>query len=127
MQRPAILLIAAFAAMALSSQAQAQAQTTGSSLTRAQVHADVLQARAQARLPSGGEVGLWPAAADAAAGVPLSRAQVLRELAASGPLPSGEGSDLGQPAASRSQLSRAEVHAQAVQAVRAGQLPGGEL
>ncbi|KQP45618.1 hypothetical protein ASF44_26065 [Pseudorhodoferax sp. Leaf274] len=93
-------------------------------LTREQVRAQVLQAQARGQLPAGGEAGVWAAPAT---GTPLSRAQVLRELAASGPLPSGEVGDIGQLAADHRDTSRAEVRAQAVHAVRAGGLPGGEL
>ena len=92
--------------------------------TREQVRAEVLQAQARGQLPAGGEAGVWTAPAT---GTPLSRTQVLRELAASGPLPSGEVGDIGQLAADHRDMSRAEVRAQAVQALRAGGLPGGEL
>lgn len=95
-------------------------------LTREQVRAEVLQARAQGQLFMGGEAGTWPA--PPASGTPVTRAQVQQALAASGPLPSGEGVMPVPPArTSASQLSRAAVHAQAVAALRAGQLPGGEI
>ena len=92
--------------------------------TREQVRAAVLQAQARGQWPAGGEAGVWTAPAT---GTPLSRAQVLRELAASGPAPSGEVGDIGQLAADHRDTTRAEVRAQAVQALRAGALPGGEL
>lgn len=92
--------------------------------TREQVRDEVLQARARGQLPVGGEAGVWTAPAT---GTPLSRAQVLRELAASGPAPSGEVGDVAAGAADHRDTTRAEVRAQAVQAQRAGALPGGEL
>ncbi|MGC3987144.1 MAG: DUF4148 domain-containing protein [Pseudorhodoferax sp.] len=52
---------------------------------------------------------------------------MLRELAASGPAPSGEVGDIGGLSADHRDTTRAEVRAQAVQALRAGALPGGEL
>ncbi|GHC73692.1 hypothetical protein GCM10007320_10560 [Pseudorhodoferax aquiterrae] len=92
--------------------------------TREQVRAEVLQARAIGQLPVGGEAGVWTAPAT---GQPLSRAQVLRELAASGPAPAGEVGDIGALSADHRDTTRAAVRAQAVQALRAGTLPGGEL
>ncbi|HVR52747.1 MAG TPA: DUF4148 domain-containing protein [Pseudorhodoferax sp.] len=95
-------------------------------LTREQVRAEVLQARTQGQLFTGGEAGAWPA--PPASGTPATRAQVQQALAASGPLPSGEGVAPVPPAATgTSTLSRAAVHAQAVAALRAGLLPGGEV
>lgn len=99
---------------------------TAGPLTREQVRAELLQARAQGQLFAGGEAGAWPA--PPVSGTPATRAQVLRELAASGPLVSGEGAVSGPPAATgTSTLSRAEVRAQAIAAQRADQLPGGEI
>lgn len=94
-------------------------------LTREQVRAEYLQARSEGRLPPSGEVGevfqVSPSTSQ------LTRAEVLRELATSGPVPTAEGSDLGNSRASLSLRSRAEVHAEAVEATRSGARPGGEL
>lgn len=95
-------------------------------LSREQVRAEVLKARAQGQLFAGGEAGAWPT--PSASGQPATRAQVQQALAASGPLPSGEGVMPVPPVATgTSTLSRAAVHAQAVAALRADQLPGGEI
>lgn len=120
MPRPSALLLSVAALFGLVQPALA----SDAQRTREQVRAEVLQAQARGRLPAGGEAGVWTVPAT---GTPLSRAQVLRELAASGPVPSGEVGDIGQLAADHRDTTRAEVRAQAVQALRAGALPGGEL
>lgn len=120
MPRPTALLLSLAAAFALAQPALA----SDGPRTREQVRAEVLQARASGQLPVGGEAGVWTAPAT---GQPLSRAQVLRELAASGPAPAGEVGDIGALSADHRDTTRAAVRAQAVQALRAGTLPGGEL
>ncbi|CAN7766159.1 DUF4148 domain-containing protein [Pseudorhodoferax sp. LjRoot39] len=64
-----------------------------SSLTRAEVRAEFLKARAMGTLPATGEVGdvfqVGPSTST------LTRAEVLRDLAIHGPMPTGEGADLG--------------------------------
>lgn len=120
MPRTSALLLSLTAVFGLSQPAFA----SDAPRTREQVHAEVLQAQARGQLPAGGEAGVWTTPAS---GQPLSRAQVLRELAASGPVPTGEVGDIGQLAADHRDTTRAEVRAQAVQAQRAGALPGGEL
>lgn len=120
MSRPSAFLLALAAGFAL-----AQPAFAGDApRTREQVRAEVLQAQASGQLPVGGEAGVWTAPAT---GTPLSRAQVLRALAAAGPAPSGEVGDIGALSANHQDTTRAEVRAQAVQALRAGTLPGGEL
>ncbi|WP_211333170.1 hypothetical protein [Pseudorhodoferax soli] len=57
----------------------------------------------------------------------VTRAEVLRDLAASGPQIMGEGSDVGNSRAALSVRSRAEVRAEATQAVREGTMGGGKL
>lgn len=103
----------------------AQAQTSnGSPLTRAQVRAEVIQARSQGLLPVGGEISAVPTAA--ASRSMLTRAQVLEQLRLDGPLPTAEGADV-QLSDSVSLRSRAEVRAEAVAAVRNGTTVSGEL
>lgn len=121
MSRPRIALMTLLGLLALGTQAQA---ANDAPLTREQVRAEYFQARAQGTLPPSGEVGyayhLTPSTST------LTRAEVLRELAASGPLPTAEGA----PAYTRAtgwERSRAEVHAEAVEAVRSGIRLDGEL
>ena len=121
MPRSTALLLSLTAVFGL---AQPALASDAPALTREQVRAEVLQAQARGQLPAGGEAG---GGAVTATGTPLSRAQVLRELAASGPMPSGEVGDIGALSADHRDTTRAEVRAQAVQALRAGALPGGEL
>ncbi|HVR48437.1 MAG TPA: DUF4148 domain-containing protein [Pseudorhodoferax sp.] len=94
-------------------------------LTREQVRAEYLKARSEGWLPPTGEVGQVFQVSKPTS--QLTRAEVLRELAASGPVPTGEGSDLGNSRESLSLRSRAEVHAEAVEATRSGVRLGGEL
>lgn len=120
MSRKVLFLLSIFAAVGAIRPALASDDNL---LTRDQVRAEVLRAQAAGQLAPGGEAGSWSAPAT---GTPLSRAQVLRELATSGPVPTGEVADLGQARPGRGVVSRAEVHAEAVRAVQAGQIPGGE-
>ncbi|KQP13186.1 DUF4148 domain-containing protein [Pseudorhodoferax sp. Leaf267] len=93
--------------------------------TRDQVRAEFVEARSQGQLPGFGEVGVWPE--PAAAGRALTRAEVLEDLRVHGPAPSGEGASWGgMQQAAGSMTSRAQVRAQAIAAMRAGALPGGE-
>lgn len=71
-----------------------------------------------------GEVGYVPPVTSALSMV--SRGEVLQALAADGPLPTAEGTDLGAQRA-KSLRSRSEVHAEAVHAVRTGTLVGGKV
>lgn len=104
----------------------AQAQTANDApLTREQVRAEYFKARAEGTIPPSGEVGHVYSVGQSKS--TLTRAQVLRELAASGPVPTAEGSDLGYVRPTGSVRSRAEVHAEAVEAVRSGVRLGGEL
>jgi hypothetical protein len=108
------------------------AASTGS-LTRAAVHGAVLQARRDGTLPAYGE-GADLAAHQPVAGQQLAREQVREALAQAlrdGSLPGlGEGDDVGAaPAVSGwgGARTRDEVHAEAVRALRGGQIPGGEV
>lgn len=101
----------------------AQAQT-GAPLTREQVRSEYFQARDQGRLPGYGEAGNWPQ--PVATGRALTRTEVLQALRADGPFADGEGADVGAAPKSGSVVSRAEVRAQAIQAVRAGTIVYGE-
>lgn len=101
----------------------AQAQTA--SPTREQVRAEFFKAQVQGQLPGFGEAGSWPE--PATTGQALTRAEVLQDLRVNGPFPSGEGSSFGVKQKSGTMTTRAEVRAQAVAAMRAGTLPGGEL
>ncbi|HVR52503.1 MAG TPA: DUF4148 domain-containing protein [Pseudorhodoferax sp.] len=103
----------------------AQAQAAPDTLTREQVRAEFLQARSEGRLPPSGENGNVVQSSGARSA--LSRADVLRELAASGPLPTAEGRDPNALALAKSLRSRAEVNAEAVALVRSGVRLGGEL
>lgn len=105
--------------------AAAQAQDMQGQLSREQVRAEYQQARAQGRLPATGEVGSVHQVGQGRSVV--SRAQVLQELASSGPLSTAEGSDLGESRSDISTRSRAEVHAEAVEAVQSGIRTGGKL
>lgn len=105
---PAILI--ALALVAASAQAQ-----TGSQSAQAQPRDWSLTT---------GEVGYVPPVTSAPSTV--SRAEVLQALAADGPLPTAEGTDMGAQQA-KSLRSRAEVHAEAVNTVRTGTLVGGKV
>lgn len=122
MSRTRIALMTLAGLLAFGTQAQAASDAP---LTRKQVRAEYLKARAEGTLTPTGEVGQ----VFSVGAIPstLTRAQVLRELAASGPLPTGEVSDVGQVRATGSERTRAEVHAEAVEAVRSGVRLGGEL
>lgn len=122
MSRNRIAFIALAGLLAAGAQAQA---ASNAPLTRDQVRAEYLQARGEGRLSPTGEVGYVSQATKSDGSV--SRADVLRELAASGPQITGEGSDLGNNRAALSIRSRAEVHAEAVQATRRGAMGGGKL
>jgi len=111
----------AFAALAFVGLA---AQAHDAPHTRDQVRAEFFEARAQGQLPGLGETGSWPE--PAVAGRALTRAEVLEDLRVHGPFPSGERSSMGVQQRSGSMVSRAEVRAQAIAAMRAGTLPGGE-
>jgi hypothetical protein len=119
MNRLNAILITTFAALGFSSQAHAQ------TMTREQVRAEYFQARDQGRLPVFGEVG--DTQKPTASGSLLTREQVRQALMASGPTLTGEGVDAGIAPAVGSQRTRAEVHAEAVRAVRSGSIPGGEV
>ncbi|WP_156373508.1 hypothetical protein [Pseudorhodoferax sp. Leaf267] len=56
----------------------------------------------------------------------VSRAAVLQALAADGPAATAEGTDIGAQQ-TQSVRSRAQVHAEAVHAVRTGTLAGGKV
>lgn len=116
MNRLHAIAISTVAALGFASQTQA--------MTREQVRAEYFQARDQGRLPAYGEQGDTQQMTSTRSNV--TRAQVLRELAASGPIPTGEGTDAGAATPIGSQRTRAEVHAEAVRAVRSGSFPGGE-
>lgn len=111
----------AFATLALIGFA---AQAQNASPTREQVRAEFFQARAQGKLPGFGEAGSWPDPVPASRA--LTRAEVLQDLRVNGPFPSGEGSLTGVQQMTGSMTSRTEVRAQAIAAMRAGTLPGGE-
>ena len=119
MNRLNAILITTFAALATASQAHAQ------TMTREQVRAEYFQALDQGRLPVFGEVG--DTQKPTASGSVLTREQVRQALMASGPMLTGEGVDAGIAPAVGSQRTRAEVHAEAVRAVRSGSIPGGEV
>lgn len=121
MSRTRIALLTLAGLMAFGAQAQAATDT----LTREQVRAEFLKARSEGRLPPSGENG--NVAQSSGARSTLTRAEVLRELAASGPLPTAEGRDPNVLALAKSLRSRAEVHAEAVALVRSGARLGGEL
>lgn len=122
MSRNRFTFIALAALMAVGAQAQA---SSNAPLTREQVRAEYLQARAEGRLSPTGEVGYVSQVSKSKSSV--TRAEVLRDLAASGPQVMGEGSDVGNSRAALSLRSRAEVHAEAEQAVREGLMGGGKL
>lgn len=122
MARNRITFISLAALMAVGAQAQA---ASGAPMTRDQVRAEYLQARSEGRLSPTGEVGYVSQVNKAKSSV--SRADVLRELAAAGPQVVGEGSDVGNNRAALSIRSRADVHAEAVQATREGAMGGGKL
>lgn len=122
MSRNRIALLTLAGLMAVGVQAQA---ATDAPLTRDQVRAEYLQARAQGRLSPTGEVGYVSQVSKAKSSV--TRAEVLRELAANGPQNTAEGSDLGNGREALSMRNRAEVHAEAHQAVRDGTQGGGKL
>lgn len=115
------IALATVAALGFVFQAQAQTSPT----TREQVRAEYVQAREQGRLPVFGELGDTPQKPSGPSTV--TRAQVLQELAVSGPFPSGEGAQAYVPAPVGSQRERAQVHAEAVRSVRNGTIPGGEV
>lgn len=122
MSRTRIALLTLAGLMAIGAQAQAASDAP---LTREQVRAEFFKARAEGRLPADGEVGYVPQVSKGPS--TITRAQVLRELAADGPFATGEGSDLGNNRPALSLRSRAEVHAEAVEMVRSGVRIGGEL
>ncbi|CAN7763091.1 DUF4148 domain-containing protein [Pseudorhodoferax sp. LjRoot39] len=119
MSRLNAIIITTVAALGFASQVQAQ------TMTRDQVRAEYLQARDQGHLPAYGEVGDTQQMPSTRSNV--TRAQVLQELAASGPVQTGEGADASVPTPIGSQRTRAEVRAEAVRAVRNGTIPGGEV
>lgn len=100
----------ALALLGVSAQAQTASQSTYSSSR------DPVQIA--------GEVGYVPPVTSAPSTV--SRTEVLQTLAADGPLPTAEGTDMGAQRA-KSLRSRAEVHAEAVHAVQTGTLVGGKV
>lgn len=114
-----LAVMATMVTLGLSAHAQ-----ESSSLTREQVRSEYLQARASNQLPTYGEIIKWPEPAPS--GRALTRAEVLRDLRIHGPVASGEGADAGSGSVKGYALSRAEVHAQAVEAVRDGLIIGGE-
>lgn len=109
--------------------------SAASQLTRAEVRAEVLQARSSGTLPSFGEGADTARVAIAAnPNVPqFTRAQIRGEYlqaALAGTLPElGEGADIGYAtvAGAQGQRTRAEVHAEVVQAIRDGLTVGGEI
>lgn len=90
MSRIRIALLTLAGLMAVGTQAQAASDTP---LTREQVRADYLQARAQGSLSPTGEVGYVAQVNKAKSSV--TRTEVLRDLAANGVQDTAEGSDLG--------------------------------
>lgn len=93
--------------------------------SREQVRAEYFQARSEGSLSPTGEVGYIPQMT--AAKSSLSRAAVLRELAAEGPAQVAEGTDLGRILPSFSVRSRADVHAEAHVFVQSGERTGGKV
>ncbi|PZP91018.1 MAG: hypothetical protein DI587_36780 [Variovorax paradoxus] len=122
MSRTRIALLTFAGLLAVGAQVQA---ANDAPLTREQVRAEYFKARAEGTLPPSGEVGYVNTVG--ASKSTLTRAEVLRELAASGPVQTGEGADLGYMRPTGSARSRADVHAEAVEAVRSGVRTGGEL
>lgn len=133
MSRNRFALVATLGLLAAVSQAQA---IDHKPLTREQVRAEYVQARAEGRLPSSGEVGYVPPVTSSTSSLTraevraeffraralgllpatgevgdvfqvgpntsvLTRAEVLRDLAVNGPMPTGEGADLGASSAIR--------------------------
>lgn len=121
MSRTRIALLTLAALMSLGAQAQA---ANDAPLTRDQVRAEFLNARAEGRLTADGEIGFVPQVSNTKS--TITRAEVLRQLAADGPAAMGEGSDLGNNPTPLSLRSRAEVRAEAVALVRSGVRIGGE-
>lgn len=122
MSRTRIALLTLAGLMAFGAQAQAASDAP---LTREQVRAEYLKARAEGRLTPDGEVGYVPQVSQNKSTV--TRAEVLRQLAQDGPFATGEGSDLGHNPSNKSLRTRAEVRAEAVELVRSGVRIGGEL
>lgn len=122
MSRYRIALAAVASLLAFGAQAQSGFNAP---LTREQVRAEYMQARDAGRLAPSGEVGHVAQVSKSRGGV--TRGEVLRDLAANGPQDTAEGSDLGNSRSALSTRSRAEVHAEAKQAVRDGAQGGGKL
>jgi hypothetical protein len=105
------------------------AAASSSGLSREAVRNELLQAQRTHQLAATGEVGDTGVVASAGSST-LTREQVQGEYLAAAQnhrlAPSGEGADIGYRPA-KSLLSREAVHAEAVRALRAGQLPGGEV
>ncbi|GHC92975.1 hypothetical protein GCM10007320_43580 [Pseudorhodoferax aquiterrae] len=121
-QRHRFAIVALAALIGAASQASAASDAP---LTREQVRAEYFKARDSGRLSPTGEVGYVSQVTKSKSVV--SRAEVLRDLAEDGPQSTAEGSDIGTNREALSLRSRAEVHAEAVQAVREGTMGGGKL
>ncbi|PZP91322.1 MAG: hypothetical protein DI587_35650 [Variovorax paradoxus] len=121
MSRTRIAMLAIASLITLGTQAQA---ANDQPLTREQVRAEFFKARSEGTLPPSGENG----SISQVSGTPskLTRAEVLRELAASGPTIDGEVGDPDVLRNAKSLRTRAEVHAEAVALVRSGARIGGE-
>ncbi|GHC93019.1 hypothetical protein GCM10007320_43670 [Pseudorhodoferax aquiterrae] len=117
-----IALLTLTGVMAIAAQAQAAQQGP---LTREQVRAEYFAARSEGRLLPNGENGNI----DQTAGMKstVTRAQVLGELARSGPAPTGEVADSDIQRKALSLRTRAAVHAEAVEVVRSGVRRDGEV
>lgn len=121
MSRTRIALFAIAGLITLGTQAQA---ATGSQLTREQVRAEYFKARDEGRLPPMGENGNISQLSAVASTV--TRAEVLRELAANGPIAYGEGRDADVLSQAKSLQTREAVRAQAIAALRSGAIVYGE-
>ncbi|GHC97713.1 hypothetical protein GCM10007320_52780 [Pseudorhodoferax aquiterrae] len=102
---------------------------TSSAVTREAVRNEYLQAQRNHQLAATGEVGDVGVLASAKPST-LTRDQVQREYLAAAQnhqlAPAGEGADIGYRP-TQSLLTREAVRADAVRALRAGELPGGEV
>jgi predicted deacylase len=112
-------------ALLVAAAAAAQAQGAATPLSLEQVRADFLKARAAGQLPVTGEVGEVHRQSTSVSQV--TRAQVLNELRARGPVVTAEGADAGTQWSGPSVLSRSDVQAEAVYALKSGKRIGGKL
>jgi hypothetical protein len=105
------------------------AAASSGGLSREAVRNELLQAQRNHQLVATGEVGEAGVVASAKPST-VTREQVQGEYLAAARnhqlAPAGEGADIGYRP-SKSLLTREAVHAEAVRALRAGDLPGGEV